>query len=94
MELEEFMDAVLADLTDEGKVLNLLLYLWLESGVEFLESVEVLDSELDRCLLHPAGEELTSTFPSLATVGAGGDMAGDLYQEETFNLSILACTLL
>lgn len=45
MELAEFMDAVLADLTDDGKVLNLLLYLWLESGVEFLESVEVLDSE-------------------------------------------------
>ena len=45
MELAEFMDAVLADLTDDGKVLNLLLYLWLESGVEFLESVEGLDSE-------------------------------------------------
>ena len=42
VELAEFIDAVLADLTDEGKVLNLLLYLWLESGVEFLESVEVV----------------------------------------------------
>ena len=42
MELAEFIDAVLADLTDEGKVLNLLLYLWLERGLQFLGSVEVV----------------------------------------------------
>ena len=42
MELEELMEELLGDLVEEGKVPNLLLYLWLERGVEFLSSVEVV----------------------------------------------------
>ena len=42
MEMEELMEDVPGELVEEGNVLNLLLYLWLESGVEFLSSVEVV----------------------------------------------------
>jgi hypothetical protein len=43
---EELMEDILGDLVEEGNVLNLLLYLWLESGVEFLSSLEaVLDED-------------------------------------------------
>ena len=42
VELEELMEELLGDLVEEGKVPNLLLYLWLERGVEFLSSVEVV----------------------------------------------------
>ena len=37
---EELMEDILGDLVEEGNGLNLLLYLWLERGVEFLSSVE------------------------------------------------------
>ena len=37
---EELMEDILGDRAEEGNVLNLLLYLWLERGVEFLSSVE------------------------------------------------------
>ena len=42
---EELMEDILGDLVEEGNVLNLLLYLWLERGVEFLSSVEVVLGE-------------------------------------------------
>ena len=45
-DMEELMEDILGDLVEEGNVLNLLLYLWLESGVEFLSSLEaVLDED-------------------------------------------------
>ena len=39
---EELMEDILGDLAEEVSVLILLLYLWLESGVELLSSVEVV----------------------------------------------------
>ena len=38
-EMEELMEELLGDLVDEVRVLILLLYLWLERGVEFLSAV-------------------------------------------------------
>ena len=54
----EFIDVKDPDLVDEGKVLNLLLYLWLERWVERLASEEVYpgDALLETCLFHPAGD--------------------------------------
>ena len=40
-DMEELMKDILGDLVEEGNVLNLLLYLWLERGVEFLSGAEV-----------------------------------------------------
>ena len=37
--MEELMEELLGDLVDEVRVLILLLYLWLERGVEFLSAV-------------------------------------------------------
>ena len=42
---EELMEDILGDLVEEGNVMNLLLYLWLERGVEFLSSLEVVLGE-------------------------------------------------
>ena len=42
---EELMEDILGDLVEEGNVMNLLLYLWLERGVEFLSGVEVVLGE-------------------------------------------------
>ena len=43
---EELMEDILGDLVEEGNVMNWLLYLWLERGVEFLSSLEaVLDED-------------------------------------------------
>ena len=41
-DMEELMEDILGDLVEEGNVLNLLLYLWLERGVGFLSGVEVV----------------------------------------------------
>ena len=38
----ELIEEQLGDLVEEDKVPNLILYLWLERGVEFLSSVEVV----------------------------------------------------
>ena len=43
--MEELMEDILGDLVEEGNVTNLLLYLWLERGVEFLSSLEVVLGE-------------------------------------------------
>ena len=42
LEMLELMEEQLGDLVEEDKVPNLILYLWLERGVEFLSSVEVV----------------------------------------------------
>ena len=42
---EELMEDMLGDLVEEGNMLNLLLYLWLERGVEFLSSLEAVLGE-------------------------------------------------
>ena len=53
------MEDLLGDLVEEGRVLYLLLYLWLDRGVEFLSSVEVVlgDADCDTYLLHPADDD-------------------------------------
>ena len=58
-DMEEFMDEMLGDLDDDCIVLNLLLYLWLERGVEFLSSDDGVlgDEECTMCFLHPEDDE-------------------------------------
>ena len=97
VELEEWMEEMLGDLAEEDNGLNLLLYLWLERGVEFLSSVEVVleVAERDLCLVHPPGEDDEDT-PAALHLGVldGEGVAGVLNQVGTFSFSMLSCTLL
>ena len=99
-ELEEWMEEVLGDLVERDKGLSLLLYLWLERGVDFLSSVEVLleFAERDLCLVHPDdddGDDGDDT-PAVLHLGVmeGEGVAGVLNQDGTFSFSMLTCTLL
>ena len=61
----------MVDLVDEVSVLILLLYRWLERGVEFLSSVEAVlkDAECEICLLHPVGDEDDDPPPGCLHLG-------------------------
>jgi len=69
--MEEFIDEMLGDLEEDCIVLTLLLYLWLESGVELLSSEEVVlgDEECARCLLQPEEDEVDGSLPDCFHLG-------------------------
>ena len=97
VELEEWMEEMLGDLAEEDNGLNLLLYLWLDRGVEFLSRVEVAlgVTERDLCLVHPPDEDDEDT-PAALHLGVldGEGVVGVLNHVGTFNFSMLSCTLL
>ena len=96
-ELEEWMEEVLGDLVERDKGLSLLLYLWLERGVDFLSSVEVVLEFADRdlCLVHPDDDDGDDTPAVLHLVVMEGEgVAAALNQDGTFSFSMLTCTLL
>jgi hypothetical protein len=100
LEMEEMMKELLGNLVEEDKGPNLLLYRWLERGVEFLSSLEdvLREDEWKTCLLHPADDDDPAAYLHLVEqevmVEELEGVAGGLYHEGTLNFSMLTCTLL